>query len=51
MFTKIQQTLVVEENYTFLLFDSIQMFFKRKIFDNIAETLFTASFSKENKYT
>ena len=32
----------------FLLFDTIQMFFKRKIFVNIAETLFTAIFSEEN---
>ena len=48
MLTKIQQMLIVEENYIFLLFDTIQMFFKRKIFVNIAETLFTAIFSKEN---
>ena len=48
MLTTIHQMLIIEEIHIFLLFDSIQMFFKRKLFVNIAETLFTAIFSKEN---
>ena len=46
MLTRIQQIFIVQEN-NFSLFDSIQMFFSRKLFVDIAETLFTAIFSKK----
>ena len=48
MLTKIQQMLIVEEKYIFFCLIVSKLFFKRKIFVNIAETLFTAIFSKEN---
>ena len=47
MLTRIQQIFIVQEN-NFSLFDSIQMFFSRKLFVDIAETLFTAIFDKKN---